>query len=81
MRLRFINFLKRHVGLLGFCRAAMRVMMKITYLFPIRKKTMLFSSFGGRNFDDSPRAIYDEICERREFDDWKLIWAFVAPER
>ncbi|MGN1306703.1 MAG: CDP-glycerol glycerophosphotransferase family protein [Faecousia sp.] len=81
MRLRFINFLKRHVGLLGFCRAAMRVMMKITYLFPIRKKTMLFSSFGGRNFDDSPRAIYDEICNRREFDDWKLIWAFVAPER
>lgn len=81
MRLRFINFLKRHVGLLGFCRAAMRVMMKITYLFPIRKKTMLFSSFGGRNFDDSPRAIYDEICGRREFDDWKLIWAFVEPER
>ena len=81
MRLRFINFLKRHVGLLGFCRAAMRVMMKITYLFPIRKKTMLFSSFGGRNFDDSPRAIYDEICVRREFDDWKLIWAFVEPER
>ncbi|MDD6643461.1 MAG: CDP-glycerol glycerophosphotransferase family protein [Firmicutes bacterium] len=56
-------------------------MMKITYLFPIRKKTMLFASFGGRNFDDSPRAIYDEICNRREFDDWKLIWAFVAPER
>ncbi|MGM9554467.1 MAG: CDP-glycerol glycerophosphotransferase family protein [Faecousia sp.] len=55
--------------------------MKITYLFPIRKKTMLFSSFGGRNFDDSPRAIYDEICNRREFDDWKLIWAFVEPER
>lgn len=81
MRLRFINFLKRHVGLLSFCRAVMRGIMKITYLFPIRKRTMLFASFGGRNFDDSPRAIYDEICNRREFDDWKLVWAFVEPER
>lgn len=80
MRLRFINYLKRHASLLIFCRAVVRNVMKITYLFPIRKKTMLFSSFGGRNFDDSPRAIYEEICRRREFDDWKLIWAFVEPE-
>lgn len=81
MRLRFINFLKRHASLLSLCRAVIRGAMKITYLFPIRQKTMLFSSFGGRNFDDSPRALYEEICRRKEFDDWKLIWAFVEPER
>lgn len=42
---------------------------------------MLFASYGGRKFDDSPKAIYDEICKRKEFKDWNLIWAFVNPEQ
>lgn len=81
MRLRLINFLKRHASLLIVGRAVIRFLLRITYLLPIHKKTMLFSSFGGRNFDDSPRAIYEEICRRKEFDDWRLIWAFAEPER
>nr|WP_300692504.1 CDP-glycerol glycerophosphotransferase family protein [uncultured Oscillibacter sp.] len=48
---------------------------------PVRPKTMLFSSFGGRKFDDSPKAVYDEICRRPEFSDWTLTWAFTKPER
>ncbi len=81
MRLRLINFLKRHASLLIVGRAVTRFFLRITYLFPIQKKTMLFSSFGGRNFDDSPRAIYEEICRRKEFEGWRLIWAFTEPER
>lgn len=41
---------------------------------------MLFASFGGRSFNDSPMAIYNEICKRVEFDDWELVWAFINPE-
>lgn len=48
---------------------------------PVRDKTIIFCSFGGRNFSDSPRAVYEEVCKRIEFNDWKLIWAFVDPDK
>lgn len=46
-----------------------------------QQKTILFCSFGGRNFNDSPKAVYDEICSREEFEDWRLVWAFVEPDK
>lgn len=59
-----------------------RIFLYIWGLFvPLRKETMIFCSFGGRKFDDSPKAIYDEVCSRKEFDNWNLIWAFVEPEK
>lgn len=47
---------------------------------PIKNRTVIFSSFGGRKFDDSPKAIYDEMCSRKEFEGWTFIWAFVEPD-
>ena len=41
----------------------------------------MFSSFGGRGFNDSPRAIYDEMCRRSFFDGFELIWAFDDPKK
>lgn len=82
MRLRFINFLKTHPLCVTLAWKAARIVLSVWGIFvPIRPKTMLFSSFGGRNLDDSPKAIYDEICRRPEFDDWTLIWAFVDPDK
>ena len=58
------------------------MLMNIWGLFvPVRDTTMIFCSFGGRVFDDSPRAIYEEVCRRKEFDGWRLIWAFAVPEQ
>ncbi len=47
---------------------------------PIDQKSILFVSLSGRNYDDSPKALYEEICKRDFFKDWKLIWAFKEPE-
>lgn len=58
---------------------AKNVLRFIQLFVPIQKNTILFSSFGGRKFDDSPKAIYDEVCNRKEFGSWKLVWAFVNP--
>lgn len=44
-------------------------------------KLIVFNSFGGRKFDDSPKAIYDAILKDCRFDDYKLVWAFVSPEK
>ncbi len=78
---KLINFLKRHGGLLSAGRTFARFFLHVTYLCPIKKKTMIFASFGGRKFDDSPRAIYDQIIHDPAFADWKLIWAFTEPEK
>ena len=32
-------------------------------------KLILFNSYGGKKFDDSPRAIYEQMLEDKRFDD------------
>lgn len=81
MRERLISFLKSHPRLVSFVWSAARCFLQLCSLFLPVKKTILFSAFGGRRFDDSPKALYDEICRRKEFDDWQLVWAFVEPEK
>lgn len=44
------------------------------------KHLIVFSSFGGRKFDDSPKAIYEAmLCDRR-FDQFNFVWAFMHPD-
>lgn len=42
-------------------------------------KLILFISFGGRRFDDSPKAIYDQMINDKRFNDYRLVWAFIDP--
>lgn len=82
MRTKIISFLKRHPTAVNLFWTVARMALSLWGLFvPVQPKTMLFASFGGRKFDDSPKAIYDEICRRPGFSDWKLVWAFVDPEQ
>lgn len=41
---------------------------------------ILFSSFMGSKFNDSPKAIYDAICDDAGYSRYKCIWAFEHPE-
>ena len=43
-------------------------------------KLILFSSFGGRKFDDSPKTLYELMLKDKRFGDYKLIWAFTNPD-
>ena len=43
-------------------------------------KLILFISFGGRRFDDSPKAIYDSMITDKRFDGYHLVWAFNDPD-
>ena len=81
MRSKIISFLKKHPKLLAFLWATMSVLLKIWSVFlPINKKRIVFASFGGRSFNDSPKALYDEICTNPFFGDWELVWAFAKPK-
>ena len=82
MRDYFILFIKAHPRVANFLWGIMRVLMRFISLYiPVNQKSIIFSSFGGRRFDDSPKALYDKICSMDEFREWKLIWAFVNPEK
>ena len=43
-------------------------------------KLILFISFGGRRFDDSPKAIYDSMIKDTRLNDYRLVWAFNNPD-
>lgn len=82
MRIKIINYLKQHPILLNYFWLVANIILNyLSKLINIKPKNMLFASYGGRKFDDSPKAIYEEICKRKEFDDWTLIWAFVEPKK
>ncbi len=38
-------------------------------------KLILFNSFGGRKYDDSPKAIYEYMKNNRKYKDYKMVWA------
>lgn len=79
---KIISFLKANPSIVRFVwRGARYFMRVIGFIVPIQQKTMIFCCFGGRKYDDSPKAIYDEVCKRKFFNGWRLIWAFNSPEK
>lgn len=47
----------------------------------IENKTILFMSFVGKRYADSPRAMYEYMRNRDEYEGYKFVWAFVKPEK
>ena len=43
---------------------------------PIEEKTVIFESFMGRKYADSPKAIYEYMVNSEEYKDYKFIWFF-----
>lgn len=41
---------------------------------------ILFVSYGGRYFNDSPKSIYEAMLEDERFKEYKLVWAFINPD-
>lgn len=45
-----------------------------------KDNVILFVSFGGKKFDDSPKVIYEEMIKDSRFNDYEFVWAFQNPE-
>lgn len=77
-----VSYVKSHPSIANLLWKIIRFFMKFFQIFfSVDKKSIIFSSFGGRNFNDSPKALYDAMCVDKNFNDWRLIWAFVEPDR
>lgn len=42
---------------------------------------ILFVCYGGRHYSDSTRVIYEAMLKDERFKDYKIVWAFTAPEK
>jgi CDP-glycerol glycerophosphotransferase len=45
------------------------------------EKTVIFVSFNGRSYSDSPKAVYEHLLTRPDFQDYDFIWASSYPEQ
>lgn len=54
---------------------------KIYKKYKVNDKTILFETFGGRNYACSPKAIYEKMITMKEFQDYKMVWAFSNPAK
>ena len=52
-----------------------RIYNKIRSSVKTQPRTIIFESFMGRSYSDSPKAIYQKIITDQRFDDYRLIWA------
>lgn len=41
---------------------------------PILKNTIIYESFLGRNYSDSPKAIFEYLMRNEKYNDWNHIW-------
>ena len=44
-------------------------------------KLILFSSFAGKKFNDSPKVLFEQMRDDPRFKDYRMVWAFVEPEK
>ena len=82
MKQKLVNFLKYNKAayaiyyrIMSFCMNVLKVFIKTD------DKLILFNSFAGRRFDDSPKAIYEVMKSDPRYKGYKLIWAFHQPEK
>lgn len=47
----------------------------------VDEKMVLFETFMGRQYGDSPRAIYEYMISNPRFDDYKFVWTLIEPEK
>ena len=59
---------------------AIKMMLKLFSVFPVRSNRILFQSFSGRQYSDSPRAISQWLTTNHP-GKLEIIWAFNDPEK
>ena len=80
------NYLKKHHKLRMFVRKHYGAYKENKYIRKTRgieldEKMVLFETFMGRQYGCNPKAIYERMISSPEFDDYRLIWAFIDTDK
>ena len=80
MKQRIVNLLKYNKVVYNIYYYLMSFCINILKFF-IRAddKLILFNSFAGRKFDDSPKAIFEILKSDKRFINKRIVWAFHNP--
>ena len=82
MRQRLIYVLKHNVILQKLYRVNMSFVFRVLgLLLPTDDNLVIFVSFMGMGFNDSPKAIYDYMQAHPEYEHYRCVWAFEHPEK
>ena len=82
MRQRLIYFLKHNMTLQTLYRFVMSFIFRVLGVFVrIDSQLILFVSFMGKGFNDSPEVIYEYIKSHPEYKKYRCVWAFEHPEK
>jgi CDP-glycerol glycerophosphotransferase len=68
------NFYRAYYYALSFLLRCLGLFIKMD------NKLILFNSFGGKKYDDSPKEIYEKMRQDERWRGFKLVWAFHSPE-
>ena len=80
-----LNFAKKHHWFMESLRKVYYGTKRIGYLFyyvryKVNKKVIVFESFSGKKYCDSPKAIYLELLKDKRFNNYVFVWTFITPE-
>lgn len=79
---KIINILKTNQIIYNIYNYVFSTIIKTFGLFiKTDDKLVLFNSFGGNKFDDSPKAIYEYMKSSKKYKNYKLIWALNDPTK
>lgn len=83
---RIIDFGKKHPLFLSFLRFIVFIVNRLKYLyfyvfFRVDENIIVFQSFMGRSYCDSPKALYNYLLSDSKYDNYKFIWFFKDPDK
>ena len=82
MRQRLIYILKHNAFIQRMYRVIMSFVFRVWGAFlSTDDKLVIFVSFMGMGFNDSPKAIYDYMQSHSEYKGYRCVWAFEHPEK
>lgn len=58
-----------------------RLRYMLNYFKPVNEKRVLFESFMGRKYVDSPKAIYEYMIKNKDYKDYEFVWFFKEPDK
>lgn len=82
MRERLIYILKHNRFIQTTYKVIMSVFFRFIGLFiKTDQKLILFSSFAGKKYNDSPKVLFEKMQADSFFSGYKMVWAFEHPEK
>lgn len=78
-----LEYLLKHNNAVQFLyKYGMSLVFTFVGLFLKKKKNLvLFNSFGGRKYNDSPKVVFEAMLNDPRFKGYHFVWAFEEPER